>query len=422
MQIPTRLFVLPLLILSPELSALGAQVAPSGVAPQTAPDSATISVRWNRLVPRFADENAARRRAARTAAAGDSAALRRLAQTPPPILFRVYTLLSIAQYGAANSARDNRAVFANAAVAAASATVLTEQFADSTVRASIARELARDLDQARTRSRGAEQASAGRRLGEDVARRVIAWAPPLNLFEPWTGTIPTGPGMWYSAKGMAPMGASMGKARTWLLDSTSQFRPAPPPAYGSAAFEAALEEVRRVARERTPEHTKVAQKWSDADPWAMWNEFASAALRRNRVPDADAARILAVLNVAASDAVIACFEAKYYYWTIRPSQADTTLVLADKVGLPNFPAYPSGHACSAGAFDAVLGHYFPQERAEFTRIAEEQAMARLYGGIHYRFDNDVGLALGRVVGRHAVEAERRGRLNAWRTVQVENQR
>jgi len=105
--------------------------------------------------------------------------------------------------------------------------------------------------------------------------------------------------------------------------------------------------------------------------------------------------VLAVLNAAATDAVIACFEAKYYYWTIRPSQVDTTLALADSVDLPNFPSFPSGHACSAGAFDAVLGHFFPQERAEFTRIAEEQAMSRLYGGIHYRFDNDGGLALGR---------------------------
>jgi membrane-associated phospholipid phosphatase len=125
--------------------------------------------------------------------------------------------------------------------------------------------------------------------------------------------------------------------------------------------------------------------------------------------------VLAVLNAAASDAVVACFDAKYHFWTIRPSQADTTIVLADSVSLPNFPSYPSGHACSAGAFDAVLGHYFPQDRAEFTRIAEEQAMSRLWGGIHYRFDDDEGLALGRVVARHAVEAERRGKLSAWRT-------
>ena len=212
----------------------------------------------------------------------------------------------------------------------------------------------------------------------------------------------------------------MATARTWMLDSTAQFRPAPPPAYGSPAWRAALEEVRKVARERTAEQTKIAQKWNSADLWALWNETATAALRRHHASDAEAARVLAVLNVAAMDAVTACFEAKYHYWTIRPSQADTTLVLADSVGLPNFPSFPSGHACSAGAFDAVLGYFFPDERAEFTRIAEEQAMSRLYGGIHYRFDNDGGLALGRIVARYDVEQERRGKLNAWRTALSSN--
>jgi hypothetical protein len=210
----------------------------------------------------------------------------------------------------------------------------------------------------------------------------------------------------------------MAQARPWLLDSASQFRPAPPPAYGSPTFHAALEEVRRVSRERTREQTEIAQRWNSGDPWARWNDVASAAIRRHHLSDADAARVLAVLNAAASDAVIACFDAKYHYWTIRPSQVDTTLVLADSVDLPNFPSYPSGHACTAGAFDAVLGNFFPQERAEFTRIAEEQAMSRLYGGIHYRFDNDGGLALGRVVARYDVERERRGGLSAWRTARA----
>jgi membrane-associated phospholipid phosphatase len=190
-------------------------------------------------------------------------------------------------------------------------------------------------------------------------------------------------------------------------------------AYGSPAFQAALEEVRRFARQRTPEQTKIAQRWNDVDPWAPWNETASTAILRHHLSDADAARVFAVLNAASTDAVIACFEAKYHYWSIRPSQADTTIALADSVDLPNFPSYPSGHACSAGAFDAVLGHYFPQDRAEFTRIAEEQAMSRLYGGIHYRFDNDGGLALGRVVARYDVERERRGGLSGWSGARVE---
>jgi hypothetical protein len=425
MRISTRLLVLPLLVVYPERAVLRAQIQSVQGTARSDANGVPVSVRWNRLVPTLVDEAAASRRAARkaAAAAGDSAALRRIAQTPPPFLFRIYTLLSVAQYAAVNSARDNRAVSPDAAIASASATVLTQLFTDSAVRASIARELARDLERAQSGSRGAELAMAGRRLGEDVASRVIAWAPPpLSLVGPWNGTIPKGPGMWYSAPGIPPIGIGMTHARPWLLDSAAQFRPAPPPAYGSPVHQAALEEVRRVARERTPEQTSIAQRWNSADPWARWNELASAALIRRHASDADAARVLAVLNAAASDAVVACFEAKYYYWTIRPSQADTTLVLADSVDLPNFPSYPSGHACSAGAFDGVLGHYFPQERAEFTRIAEEQAMSRLYGGIHYRFDNDGGLALGRVVARYDVDRERRGGLNAWRTAQVEAKR
>jgi hypothetical protein len=418
MRIPTRLLVLSLLIVYPGRAG-NAQVRPAHPAAPATVDSSSVSVRWNRLVPGFVDEAVARRRAARSAAAGDSAALRRIAQTPPPILFRVYTLLSVAQYAAVNSAHDDHAVSPDVTIASASAAVLTKLFTDSAVRASIARELDRDIGQALTGSRGSERAMAGRRLGEDVAGRVIAWAPPFNFVAAGKSTVPTGPGMWYSAPGVPPLGLPLATSRGWLLDSSSQFRPGPPPAYGSAAHRAALEEVRRVARERTPEQTKVAQKWNDVDPWAPWNETASAALRRHHVSDAEAARVLAVLNVAASDAVIACFEAKYHYWTIRPSQADSTLVLADSVDLPNFPSYPSGHACSAGAFDAVLGHFFPQDRAEFTRIAEEQAMSRLYGGIHYRFDNDGGLALGRAVARYDVERERHGGLGAWRNALVE---
>ena len=417
MRIPNRLLLLPLLIVFTARPVLNAQVAPASTTPP-AVENSPISVRWNRLVPRFIDEAAASRRAARkaAAAAGDSAVLRRIAQTPPPFLFRVYALLSVAQYAAANSAQGDRAVSSDAAVASASAAILSDLLTDSTVRASIARELEQDLEHARSASRGAELAIAGRRLGEDVARRVTTWAPPpLQLVGPWNGTIPKGPGMWYSAPGVPPIGIGMTQARPWLLDSASQFRPGPPPAYGSKQWQAALEEVRRVARERTHEQTQIAQRWNSADPWARWNEIASAAVIRHHMSDADAARVLAVLNVAASDAVIACFDAKYHYWTIRPSQADTTLVLADSVELPNFPSFPSGHACSAGAFDAVLGHFFPQDRAEFTRIAEEQAMSRLYGGIHYRFDNDGGLALGRIVARYDVDRERRGRLSAWRT-------
>src|SRR5438046_2940697 len=131
MRFPTRLLVLPLLIGQPASAVLNAQV-----------QNSTVSVRWNRLVPKFVDEATANRRAAKkaAAAAGDSATLRRIAQTPPTILFRLYTPLSVAQYAAANSARENRGISSDVAVASASAAVLSEVFTDSLVRATIARE------------------------------------------------------------------------------------------------------------------------------------------------------------------------------------------------------------------------------------------------------------------------------------------
>jgi len=413
MRFSIPLLAVPLIGLAAS-ATMNAQAKPAPADHRMTADSIPVAVRWNRLVPVFTEQASASRRAARKAAASDSAALRRIAQTQLPMPFRLYTLLSIAQYGAASSAGQNDTIYAGTVIASASAAVLREMFNDSTVRASIARELSIEMERMPLGSRRVGQVSAALNLGEEVARRVIAWAPVMNLVGPWSGTMPKGPGIWYSARGVPPIGINIGTSRTWLLDSTSQFRPAPPPAWDSPAFKAALEEVRRVARERTREQTEIAQRWNASDPWELWNDTASSVLRRNKVSNAQAARVLAVLNVAASDAIIACFEAKYHYWTIRPSQADTTLVLADSVGLPNFPSYPSGHACSAGAFDAVLGHFFPAERAKFTRIAEEQAMSRLYGGIHYRFDNDGGLALGRVVALYDVERAERGGLNAWR--------
>ena len=402
MRTLTKALLLPLLVAP--IRALEAQ--DSNRDKTLATETAPVSARWNRLIPVFMSQAAANRRAARAAAAGDSATLKRIAQTQLPMTFNLFTPTSMAQYAAASASRSNPRVSAEVAVAAASAAVLSALYTDTAVRSSIARELATDVARAGSPAR----AAAGKTLGEEIGRTVVARAPQLSMAAPWNGTIPKGPGMWYSAPGVPPIGMPLVTSRTWTLDSNSQFRPAPPPAFGSREWNAALEEVQRIARERTAEQTRIAQFWNSGDPWALWNETASKTLRKHRASEAHAARVLAVLNAAAFDAAIACFEAKYHFWTIRPNQADSTLKLADSVPLPNFPSFPSGHACSAGAFDAVLGHYFPQERAEFTKTAEEQAMSRLYGGVHYRFDNDIGLELGRKVGRHAIAREKKGAL------------
>src|SRR5262249_4920369 len=97
------------------------------------------------------------------------------------------------------------------------------------------------------------------------------------------------------------------------------------------------------------------------------------------------------------------FEAKYFYWYIRPPQADPLITLP--IGMPPHPSYPSAHSCASGAFTKVLARAFPSERRRMAKIAEEASLSRVYAGIHYRFDMEAGLALGRSVARKALRAD-----------------
>jgi membrane-associated phospholipid phosphatase len=71
---------------------------------------------------------------------------------------------------------------------------------------------------------------------------------------------------------------------------------------------------------------------------------------------------------------------------------------------PPFPSYVSGHSTTSGAAATVLASLFPAQADELAAMAEEAAISRLYGGIHFRSDNEVGLALGRRVGHFAISA------------------
>ena len=90
--------------------------------------------------------------------------------------------------------------------------------------------------------------------------------------------------------------------------------------------------------------------------------------------------------------------------TGRRSRSAITL----SVPLPNFPSYPSNHACVTGASMAVLASLFPSDADRLNGLADEAALSRVVGGIHYRFDGDVGLALGRQVAAWAIKADLAG--------------
>jgi membrane-associated phospholipid phosphatase len=106
------------------------------------------------------------------------------------------------------------------------------------------------------------------------------------------------------------------------------------------------------------------------------------------------------------DANIACHDAKYTYWLIRPSQADPAITTP--IGLPNHPSYPSNHACVSAATAYVLGALFPDQAARLSAMAAEAAESRLYAGIHYRFDAEAGLRIARQVADLALNSDVRG--------------
>ena len=248
-----------------------------------------------------------------------------------------------------------------------------------------------------------EDFAAGAAIGRAAAARIIVYSSGdlIGLTNP--GTPPTGPGRWVWTGGPIARG-SLG-ARPFFLASRDEFRPPPPPVFGSAAFLAALAEVRQISDTRTADQLAIAQYWaanqSPVSTAAMSN-LAVGLIRAHRKSDHEAARILFLMNAAAWDALIGCFDAKYYYWFIRPPQADPAITLP--IGLPPHPSYPSAHSCISGSSTEVLAASFPSERSRLEQIADEASLSRLYAGIHYRFDMAAGLALGRAAAGKALSA------------------
>jgi membrane-associated phospholipid phosphatase len=219
---------------------------------------------------------------------------------------------------------------------------------------------------------------------------------------PWTGTVPVGPGMWI-ANG-PPAGATFGGVTPYLMTSGAQFRPPAPPAFGSTAFQADVAEIRALSDTRTPAQTAMAIYWNFATgtftPPGYWNLTAANYVEAFGLNERAATRAFALTSAAMMDALIGCWDAKYYYWTLRPSQADGLITLT--FGLPNHPSYPSGHSCVSAAAATVLKELFPERRAELDGWVEEAGLSRMYAGIHYRFDITAGANLGRAVAQWAI--------------------
>jgi membrane-associated phospholipid phosphatase len=194
-----------------------------------------------------------------------------------------------------------------------------------------------------------------------------------------------------------------------LMTSGAQFRAGPPPAPDSAAFRAALAEVRRLSDTRTPEQERLAAVWADGlgsyAPAGRWNKNAADLAVKYQLGEAHTARMFALLNMALMDAGIAAWETKYHYQCARPREVDPQITTP--VEEPNSPSFTCSHAAFSGAGAAVLAHLFPAEADLLRARAQEAAMSRVYGGIQFRFEGEAGLTQGRAVAGLAIQRAQR---------------
>lgn len=230
-----------------------------------------------------------------------------------------------------------------------------------------------------------EDTRAGFELGKRIAIYEIERTKNFAAVGAWDGKRPDKPGIWNGKYAMFPMA---GHNKTLVLDSASQFRPGPPPDFAKDMVE--LKNYKQTFR-----------SMSNAFFWAsqpFWDDVLNKRIFEyglNLNPPR-AARLYALTAIGLYDGFIACWDAKYTYWGIRPNQYDTTFHPALLV-TPPFPGYPSGHASVSGLNGELYSYFFPSDSSYFRQKAKEGAESRFQAGIHFRTDNEVGLDLGRKI-------------------------
>lgn len=241
-------------------------------------------------------------------------------------------------------------------------------------------------------------------LGTTVAGAAIARGRGDGSDNLYSGSIPSGPGMWVPTPPAfvpQPLEPVAGQWQTWVLSSGADIRPPAPPAYGSDEFDVQVDEVWRANQSLTADRLAIATRWADGPgtqtPAGHWNEIAVGLATAAGMSEPEVARMLATLGVAQADAFIACWDCKFAYWCVRPVteiRARFDPQWTPPLVTPPFPAYPSGHSATSGAASLVLVTFFPASATTIMNQAVDAMNSRLYGGIHYPVDNTCGLTLG----------------------------
>jgi hypothetical protein len=221
-----------------------------------------------------------------------------------------------------------------------------------------------------------------------------------------------------------------GSVTPFVLTNSSQFRPPPPPAVESAAYLAGLNEVAELGTTNSPRHTaeetEIAQFYKQ-DAELTVNQTARLLSAAHNLSLAQNALFFLRVDLAEADSRIAEWEAKYYYLFWRPITAlnanpdgvvtNNYSAWQPTIVTPNHPDYPSGHSGTVVGVEVIRAYFgdhntftldtttpgiSPRTLTSLTELEVENGLSRIYGGIHFPFDNAAGQQLGFDVARYVL--------------------
>lgn len=270
-------------------------------------------------------------------------------------------------------------------------------------------------------------------VGQQAASGILA----LRASDGRDAVVPytpgSGPGVWMPTPPgfLAAAAPEAAHVEPFALNSPSQFRAEPPPALTSDTWTRDYNEVKSLgsatSTTRNAEQTDIGRFWSD-QPILQWNRAWRNISIAKSLSLSDNARFFAVLATASADAIIACWDSKYFYSFWRPvtairagdtdgnpdTEADSNWIAV--VVTPNHPEYPAAHGCFSGASTHTLRFFFGTDSFDFTidskvagltnptrsfgsfsQALDEVLNARVYGGMHYRNSANNGAKIGKQV-------------------------
>ncbi len=357
--------------------------------------------------------------------------------TPPPIASRSLAIVHVSIYDAVNGiARTHEPYLVPSAVPASASREAAASAAAHQALVNLFPAAASSFDAFHAATLAAipdgPQKTAGIVWGEFVADQILSAraSDGSDAIVPPPGG--SGPGVWVpTPPAFAPyLLPQWGFVVPFAMSTTSQFRPPGPPSLDSEQYAADYTEVKELGAAsgstRTEEQALIAMFWADGagteTPPGHWNSIAQsiADIRGNTLEQN--ARLFALLNIAMADAAVCAWDAKYTFHFWRPVTAmnvtEPDLNWASFIVTPPFPDYVSGHSTFSGAAATVLALFYATDDLPFTTgsdflpgvyrtfptclaAAEEAAVSRLYGGIHFRSANEDGLQAGISIGEWA---------------------